>query len=216
MHPHSRCTDTCRTTPAAGCTIKIDLVLSFYPLETAEIPKYVIAQIGSQQELKIPKRCLYVIQLQHESSSPVWLSSSSSSSSLPAASFLRVHQSHPVHVKENWGGVGRLLVEHRLCQCLGADWRGRLVRSHSSVWESCLFYQRHSSHTAADWPSTVMKDVIFMQQWSLHATVPPPPLQLRSVIAHLASVPLPTFLLSRCALSSNWCLSLQDRGSGHL
>ncbi len=120
--------------------------------------------------------------------------------------------------RQNWGGVCRPLIEHRLHQRLGADWRGRLVRSRSSDWESCLFYQRHSSHTAADWPSTVMKDVIFMQQWLLHAIAPPPPapLQLCSVIAHLASVSLPTFLLSRCALSPNWCLSLQDRGSGHL
>lgn len=116
---------------------------------------------------------------------------------------------------EGWGGVGRLLVEHRLCQCLTSDWRGRVVRSHSSVWGPYLFYHRHSSHTAADWPSTVMKDVIFMQQWLLHTIVPPTPSSHVSD-SHLASMSVPTFVLSRCALSSNWCLLLQDRGSGHL
>lgn len=92
----------------------------------------------------------------------------------PAVPLLWVHQPHP-HMKPNWGDVIFVLVEHRFCQRLRADWRGRLARSHPSLWESCLFYQRHSSHTAADWPSTVMKDIIFMQQWLLHAIALPPP-----------------------------------------
>ncbi len=39
MYPHRRYPETRQTTPAA----EMDLVLSLYPLETAETPKYVMS-----------------------------------------------------------------------------------------------------------------------------------------------------------------------------
>lgn len=41
-----KCPDACCAALVCGSIIKMDLALSFYPLEPAETPKYVIIKIG--------------------------------------------------------------------------------------------------------------------------------------------------------------------------
>lgn len=184
--------------------------------QPAETPKYMIIKIGSWR----PQRFIWDIATIKKGSSLVGFV-------FVIALISRLHQSYAVNVKllkeekTITKGWIRVLSVSSSGPALSLSVSGSRLEGtageESLLRLRALFILPEAQQPYGGWLTQRCREgrYLYAKMIATHHR-PYTPLQLRSLIAHLACVSLPTFLLSRCALSSNWCLSLQDRGSGHL